>query len=82
MSRNGDVRADVPMEIADSIEDVQCSVACLAEVLECVSVAVASAEEDCTEYIEGTMSVLLQAARAASEEATALLELTKAEDEQ
>lgn len=71
----GDVRADVPMDVADGVEDVWYAAGCLAEAVECVSVAVGSLAEDSTEYIEGTMSVLLQAARAASDEADELMEL-------
>lgn len=75
MSKNGDVRADVPMDVADGISGVQYSAACLADVVKCVSVAVASQAEDCTEYVEGTMYVLLQAARAVRDEAHELMEL-------
>lgn len=75
----GDVRADVPMDVADGVEDVWCAAGCLAEAVECVSVAVGSPAEDSTEYIEGTMYVLLQAARAASEKAVALFEMIRIE---
>lgn len=71
----GDVRADVPMDVADGVEDVWYAAGCLAEAVECVSVAVGSLAEDSTEYIEGTMSVLLQAARAVRDETDELMEL-------
>lgn len=81
MREAGDVRTDVPMDVANSVEDVWWAAICFAEAVECVSVAVCSPAEDSTEYIEGTMQVLLQAARAASEEAAALFRMIRIESD-
>lgn len=81
MRKIGDVREDVPMDVADGIDDIQYSLGCLAEAVKCVSVAVSSPAEDGTDYIEGTMYVLLQAVRTASDEATVLATSIKIEEE-
>lgn len=81
MRKIGDVREDVPMDVADGIDDVQYSLGCLAEAVKCVCVAVSSPVADSADYIEGTVYVLLQAVRAARDEATVLAASVRIEEE-
>lgn len=81
MKKSGSTESGVPIDVADGIEGVQCSLECLAQAVECISVAVSSEREDSAQYIEGTMLVLLRAVRAADGEARALLELARPEAE-
>ena len=80
MREAGDIRSDVPMDVADGVEDVWWTASCLADAVKCVRVAVSSPTEGSTEYIEGTMQVLLQAARAASEKAEGLFRMIRVDE--
>lgn len=72
MKKIKSAKNDLPIDVVDGIDDVRCSLECLAQTVECISVAVSSELEDSTEYIEGTIQVLLQSVRAAEDKARML----------